>query len=125
MTNEGGALDGNRTGVVVSINLSDGGVPKKRVSDARVSSLGLYGDAHNDKKHHGGPDRAVCLYSLERIHALQAEGHPIDAGTAGENLTVEGLDWELVVPGKRMKVGDEILLEIASFTSPCINVSTF
>lgn len=112
-------LDDNRTGVVVSINLSGGGVPKKRVSDAKVSLLGLHGDAHDDKEHHGGADRAVCIYCIERIHALQAEGHPIDVGTAGENLTVEGLDWELVVPGTRMKVGAQILLEIASFTSPC------
>jgi MOSC domain-containing protein YiiM len=113
------SLDDNRTGVVVSINLSGGGVPKKRVSDAKVSLLGLHGDAHNDKEHHGGPDRAVCLYAIERIHALQAEGHPIDVGTAGENVTVEGLDWDLVVPGTRMKLGAEVLLEIASFTSPC------
>jgi MOSC domain-containing protein YiiM len=41
------------------------------------------------------------------------------AGTAGENVTIEGLDWELVVPGTRMKLGDEVLLEIASYTSPC------
>lgn len=112
-------LDDNRTGVVVSINLSGGGVPKKRVSDARVSLLGLHGDAHNDKEHHGGPDRAVCIYAIERIHALQAEGHPIDVGTAGENLTVEGLDWELVIPGTRIRVGAGVLLEIASFTGPC------
>jgi len=56
---------------------------------------------------------------LERIHALQDEGHPIDVGTAGENVTVEGIDWDLVVPGVRMKLGDEVVLEVASFTTPC------
>jgi MOSC domain-containing protein YiiM len=112
-------LDDDRTGVIVSINTSGGGVPKKRISGAKVSRLGLNGDSHNDKKHHGGPDRAICIYSIERIHSLQKEGHPIDVGTAGENVTVEGLDWELVVPGRRMKLGDEVLLEIASYTSPC------
>jgi len=81
--------------------------------------LGLLGDAQNDKNHHGGPERAVCIYALERIHALQQEGHPIDVGTAGENLTVEGIDWDLVVPGSRIKLGDEVLLEVDSFTSPC------
>jgi MOSC domain-containing protein YiiM len=84
-----------------------------------VSLLGLVNDDHDDKKHHGGPERAVCVYSLERIRALQAEGHPIDIGTAGENVTVEGIDWELVVPGARFRLGDEVLLEVASFTSPC------
>ena len=85
----------------------------------KVSRLGLLGDAQNDKNHHGGPERAVCIYALERIHALQQEGHPIDVGTAGENLTVEGIDWDLVVPGSRIKLGDEVLLEVDSFTSPC------
>jgi MOSC domain-containing protein YiiM len=106
-------------GTVASINVSDGGVPKRRISDAKVSLLGLINDDHDDKKHHGGPERAVCLYSIERIRALQAEGHPIDMGTAGENVTVEGIDWELVVPGAKFRLGDEVLLEVASFTSPC------
>ena len=112
-------LDNHRIGTVISINVSGGGVPKGRVNDAKVSLLGLVNDAHDDKIHHGGPERAVCVYSLERIRSLQAEGHPIDIGTAGENVTVEGLDWELVVPGVQLRLGDEVVLEVASFTSPC------
>lgn len=114
-----GELDNNRTGGLVSINISGGGVPKGRVNGAQVSRLGLLGDAQNDKKHHGGPERAVCVYSMDRISALQREGHPIDAGTAGENVTVEGVDWDLVVPGVRIKLGEEVVLEVASFTTPC------
>ena len=72
-----------------------------------------------DKKHHGGPERAVCVYSLERILALQCEGHPIDVGTAGENVTVEGIDWDLVVPGTRIGLGEEVLLEVTDYTNPC------
>jgi len=56
---------------------------------------------------------------MDRIQALQQEGHPIDAGTAGENVTLKGIDWDLVVPGMRIKLGDEVLLEVTSFTSPC------
>lgn len=114
-----GELDKDRIGTVVSINVSPGGVPKRRVSDAKVSQLGLQNDAQNDTKHHGGPERAVCVYSLERIHALQAEGHPIDVGSAGENVTVEGIDWDLVVPGTRIRLGEEVLLEVTAFTNPC------
>src|SRR4051812_27627792 len=112
-------LDGNRTGTVRSINLSNGGVPKKAVGVAQVSRYRVEGDAQRDLRFHGGPERAVCLYSLELIQALRAEGHPIDVGTAGENVTVSGLDWGLVEPGTRMKIGSEVLLEIASFTKPC------
>jgi MOSC domain-containing protein YiiM len=104
---------------VASINASNGGVPKRRVDDAIVSRLGLLHDDQNDRKHHGGPERAICVYSLERIHALQAEGHPIDIGTVGENVTLEGIDWDTVVPGVRIKLGEEVILEVASFTSPC------
>jgi MOSC domain-containing protein YiiM len=84
-----------------------------------VSRSGLEKDAQDDKEHHGGPERAVCLYSLERIRSLQTEGHPIDIGTAGENVTVEGIDWDRIVPGVTIKIGEQVLLEVASFTNPC------
>jgi len=116
---DGDRLDKYRTGTVVSINVSGGGVPKGRIAVAKVSRLGLQNDAQNDIEHHGGPERAVCVYSLERIQALQAEGHPIEIGTVGENVTVEGIDWDLVVPGSRIRLGEEVLLEVASFTDPC------
>jgi MOSC domain-containing protein YiiM len=119
MSDKAEDLGYNQIGVLVSINRSGGGVPKGRVDDARVSRLGLLGDTQNDKKNHGGPERALCVYSLERIHSLQQEGHPIDVGTAGENITLEGIDWDLVVPGVRIRLGDEVVLEVASFTSPC------
>lgn len=112
-------LDSHLIGTVVSINVSAGGVPKSRVSGAQVSRSGLVGDAQEDTIHHGGPERAVCLYSLERIRSLQAEGHPIDVGTAGENVTVEGVDWDMVVPGAQLRLGDHVLLEVVSFTNPC------
>jgi len=114
-----GRLDTHRIGAIVAVNVSKGGVPKISVSGAQVARSGLVGDAQNDTIHHGGPDRAVCIYSLELIRALQQEGHPIDVGTAGENLTVEGVDWQLVAPGALLSVGDDVLLEVVSFTNPC------
>ena len=114
-----GQLDNGLIGTLRSINLSLGGVPKRAVTDAQVTLSRIVGDAQNDAKHHGGPEKAVCLYSLECIKALQREGHPIDVGTAGENLTVEGINWDLVVPGARFRCGDEVELEVASFTNPC------
>ena len=116
---DGDRLDKYRTGTVVSINVSGGGVPKGRIAVAKVSRWGLQNDAQDDIKHHGGPERAICVYSLERIQALQGEGHPIEIGTVGENVTVEGIDWDLVVPGSRIRLGEEVLLEVASFTDPC------
>ena len=59
---------------VHQINVSQGGVPKLPVLEAAVGELGLEGDAVANPDIHGGPERAVCLYSLELIEALVAEG---------------------------------------------------
>jgi len=83
---------------------------------------GVSGDAQRNREHHGGPDRALCLFSMERIRALQAEGHSITPGQIGENLTVEGLDWNAVTPGARLLLGEEVLVEITRYTSPCVNI---
>lgn len=106
------------SGQVFSINSSPGGVPKLPVPEVLVTTEGLFGDSHADKKHHGGPDRAVSLFSLERIRQLQEEGHPIGTGTTGENFTVSGLDWDMVTPGSQIDLG-EALLEVTSYASPC------
>ena len=106
-------------GILASINISGGGVPKRRVTGAKVVPLGLVGDDQDDKVHHGGPERAVCIYSLEKVRSLQDEGHPIEPGSVGENLTVEGLRWESVMPGIRLRVGESVVLEVTSFTTPC------
>lgn len=107
---------------VVQISISAGGVPKTAVERARVTRLGLEGDRHRDTEHHGGPERAVCIYALEAIEALQAEGHPIGPGSIGENLTVHGLDWGAVVPGRVIQVGEQVLLRVTRYTSPCANI---
>ena len=101
------------------INVSDGGVPKQPVLEARVTEKGVEGDRQRNLKVHGGADRAVCLYSLELLERLQDEGHPIDAGSSGENLTVAGLEWELIQPGVVLSVGPDLLLEVKSYTGPC------
>jgi MOSC domain-containing protein YiiM len=110
-------------GVVISLNISPGGVPKRPVTDVQVSLLGLHNDGHNDTIGHGSAERAVCLYGVEIIEALQREGHPISVGTTGENVTLKGIDWELMVPGARVIVGGDLVLEISGFTTPCRTIA--
>ena len=110
------------SGRVVQINVSPGGVPKWPVPRATLGPLGLSGDAHRDNRHHGGPTRAVCIYSMEQIRALQAEGHAISPGSIGENLTTEGVDIGALQPGDRLAIGDRILLEITGYATPCMNI---
>jgi MOSC domain-containing protein YiiM len=110
-------------GWIFQINTSDGGVPKRAVRQAEVTPLGLVGDRQRNLEVHGGPQRAVCLYALERILALQAEGHPIYPGAIGENLTLAGLDWDQVVPGGLLRLGQDVCIEITRYTSPCSNIA--
>lgn len=104
---------------VHQVSLSDGGVPKRAVPNAQVTVDGLAGDRQRNRKIHGGPDRAVCLYSLEVIEALRAEGHSIGPGSAGDNLTIAGLDWARLSPGDHLSIGNHVQLEIMSYTTPC------
>ena len=110
-------------GRIFQLNVSKGGVPKLAVREALLTPGGLEGDRQRDLRYHGGPDRAVCLFALERILELQAEGHPIFPGSAGENVTVAGLDWASLAPGARLALGGEALVEIASYTSPCKKIA--
>jgi len=108
-------------GRVESINISRGGVPKTAVFEGLITEQGLDGDRQRNLRVHGGPDRAVSLYSLDMIRALQREGHPIGVGTAGENLTLSGVAWSRVVPGSEFEIG-EVRLLITAFASPCESI---
>lgn len=109
-------------GVLHSINVSDGGVPKTPKPWAHVRANGVEGDRQDDIRYHGGLDRAVCLYSLDLIEALQGEGHPISAGSIGENLTLDGIDWGQVRADARVEIG-EVVLEVTKATSPCTKIA--
>jgi MOSC domain-containing protein YiiM len=106
-------------GRVLQINANPrGGVPKHRVGLIEIRTDGVGGDKQRDRRYHGGPKRAVSLYSWERLRELQDEGHPIDCGTTGENLTLFGIDWDKVAPGAILEIG-EVELQITSYAAPC------
>lgn len=104
---------------IVQLSISKGGVPKLPVDEVHIGELGLAGDQHRDLKHHGGVERAVCLYSADVIAVLQAEGHLMTPGSLGENVTIAGLDWAALQPGQRYQLGDSVVLELTRDTTPC------
>ena len=61
---------------IFQINASNGDVPKQPLREAEVNCLGLSTDSHHDTVHHGGPERALCLYSLELISGCNAKDTP-------------------------------------------------
>ena len=109
-------------GTVHSIHVSDGGLPKLSRGSAWVDVDGVEGDRQRDLRFHGGPNRAVCLYSFDLMRILQKESHPIAPGTIGENVSVAGIDWSLMVPGTHLYVGDAEL-ELTAYAHPCRNVT--
>ena len=106
-------------GMIAQINVSDGGVPKLPISETEIGERGIPTDRQDDRKNHGSPDQALCIFAIEVIEELQAEGHPINAGSAGENLTMSGLDWSRIVPGTRLRLGADVLIEVTAYTTPC------
>ena len=116
------ALAADISGRVYRINVSSGGVPKHAVDEAELGWGGIDGDGHDDKEHHGGPDQALCIYSIERLRVLRSEGHPAEPGSMGENLTLSGLDTAGLEPGNRLRVGDTEV-ELTHYASPCTTIA--
>ncbi len=84
-----------------------------------LGKLGLVGDEVADPRYHGGPDKAVCVYSSAHREAwkelLQQELPP---GAFGENLTVADLLESEVHIGDRFRLG-RALVEISQPRTPC------
>jgi MOSC domain-containing protein YiiM len=107
-----------------------------------VGPLGLEGDAQKEKKHHGGPMKAVLIYGAAhyamwdetlRPHAhahheaLRGMSADVDAsaygfGAFGENLTVEGLTEQNVYLGDVWQVG-ACVLQISEPRGPCATLT--
>jgi MOSC domain-containing protein YiiM len=107
-------------GDVVRVNASDGGVPKRAVPGGAITHTGLDGDRQRNRKHHGRAFQALCLWSQDVLDELAGLGHPIEAGSAGENVTVRGLDWAALRPGARLRIGSA-LAELSYPAVPCAN----
>src|SRR5689334_19241525 len=96
-------------GRLIQVNVSDGGMPKLPVLQAMVTANGVEGDRQRNKKYHGGPDRAVCIFSTELYDRLRSLGIDLAPGAVGENFTTAGIDLQKLAKGDRLKVGDCIV----------------
>jgi MOSC domain-containing protein YiiM len=112
-------------GYLVQVNVSRGGVPKLPVPEARVHTDRVAGDDWHDRKHHGLPGQAVCLFSVELIEELTREGFPLFPGAMGENLTTEGLDYRKVRLGQTFRVGEEVEIRITKVRQPCKTIALY
>jgi MOSC domain-containing protein YiiM len=94
-------------------------IDKPEVPETRIDALGLVGDVIADRKHHGGLDQAVYVYSREDADWWQAEyGYPVPNGRFGENLVFDSFGSEPVRVGDRFSIGD-VTLEATAPRVPC------
>ncbi len=105
-------------GRVESLQASGGGVPKNSIPSAEIGASGIDSDVQGNRRNHGRPWQAVCLYSSDLIAQLRAEGHPITAGGAGENVTISGLDWSRIRGGLTIEIGT-VVLRTSAPAAPC------
>ena len=81
---------------------------------------GVAGDHVGNRRHHGGPDKAVYAYSREELTWWEGElGRRLPDGFFGENITTSGLDLETLVVNQRVRVGADVVLEVSLPRQPC------
>ncbi|GAB6064318.1 MOSC domain-containing protein [Deferrisoma palaeochoriense] len=100
---------------IVSINVSKTkGVRKTPVDAVEIGPEGLVGDAHAGDWH-----RMVSLLALESVDKMRAAGLDVNPGDFAENLTTRGLDLLALPLGTRLRVGDEVVLELTQHGKEC------
>ena len=95
------------------------GGAKTAVESAFLRFENFEGDGQADRRHHGGKDRAVCVYIAEH-YAWWKSNHGLDLGFGAfcENLTVEGaLEAEICI-GDQFRAG-EALVQVTLPRDPC------
>lgn len=85
-----------------------------------LSALNLEGDGQADLVHHGGANKAVCVYSADHFPFWRHELSQIEfqAGAFGENFTIAKLTERDVCIGDNWEVG-EALVQVSQPRQPC------
>jgi MOSC domain-containing protein YiiM len=104
-------------GTVAHLHASKG-LPKRPIDSAVIGWKGVEGDVQSSRTHHGRPWQALCIWSTDAIESLQAEGHPIAPGYAGENVTVAGIPAEAFRPGAQFRIGT-VRGFLTAYAIPC------
>ncbi len=100
--------------LAVSISRTKG-VKKENVQSAMLKvDHGIENDAHAGDWH-----RQVSLLATESIDKMRAEGLELSPGDFAENITTEGLDVPGLKIGDRIKVGNDVVMELTQIGKEC------
>ena len=92
------------------------GTKKRPVAEVSIKEdYGVVGDAHADCLTH----RQVSLLAQESINKMRRQGFDLQPGDFAENITTEGIDLVSLPIGTRIKVGNEVILEMTQIGKEC------
>lgn len=100
---------------MLSINISsEKGQKKRPVERARITMEGIEGDAHAGKWH-----RQLSLLAEESIEKMRKKGLQIGYGDFAENITTKGINLAELKVGQRLKIGNEVVIEVTQVGKKC------
>ncbi|HQL00542.1 MAG TPA: MOSC domain-containing protein [Smithellaceae bacterium] len=104
-------------GKILSVNLSDKKGEKKRNAGAARALVGrgLENDAHLDMT-----VRQISLLASESVEKIRQKGLPVEYGDFAENLTTEGIELFTLPLGARLKIGNDVLVEVSQIGKTCL-----
>lgn len=88
-----------------------------------VNELGVIGDDQSEKEHHGGIDKAICIYS-QKYYLFFKDKFKLNLPDCafGENITLLDIDDSQICLGDKFKLG-EVILEVSQPRQPCYKIS--
>ncbi len=116
---------------IVAVHRSPGHTFSKENSPSitLLAGLGVEGDAHLGAtvKHRSrvaaDPNqpnlRQVHLVMSELLEEVRGEGHEIEPGQLGENITTSGVDLIDLPVGSVLRLGDNALIALTGLRNPC------
>ncbi|WP_157940003.1 MOSC domain-containing protein [Campylobacter blaseri] len=98
--------------------------PIKNGEILEVDKFGFLNDTQSEKEHHGGIDKAVCIYS-QKYYSFFKEKYDFNLPECafGENFTILDLDDSEICLGDQFKCG-EVVFEVSQPRRPCWKISS-
>jgi len=91
------------------------GTVKKEIAEGLlIKDFGLEKDAHSGKW-----NRQISLLGVDSVNKMKGKGFKIKNGDFAENLTVEGIALYQLPLGTKLKIAEEVLLEVTQIGKKC------
>ncbi|WP_408955612.1 cyclic pyranopterin monophosphate synthase MoaC [Natroniella sp. ANB-PHB2] len=111
-------VDQDLIGEVVAFCSSlEKGTAKEQIAEANFKeNYGLERDAHAGDWH-----RQISLLAIEDIDYMREQGLDLKLGAFGENIVTKGLKLTELPLGRKLKLGEEVILEVTQIGKECHN----